>query len=206
MAPRTAAVAAPKRLPDVSGDTIAKATKPEWRTDPTKPIGLSDQRQVPFARDIQWLYCKTLNDYKSENHDLEELARMYVLGEAVMDAMFQEVVIKTIIHLYSDNQETMSLSMIRIIYEGTPGGSPARQLVADICAFQLKPRFKRVKNLDTEKDSEFMKDLIVALLTHRQVGKDTSGPWIDDPDHYSVLKAEGSITEEFPIKDETDMS
>jgi len=215
---------APK-LPNITGETIAvlvgkqtfqvheavltnsseffkAATKPEWRTDRTKPIDLSDQNPVPFARYVQWLYSNALNTYKSEHQDLEELARMYVVGEAVMDTKFQEVVLKTIIHLYSDKQRTMSLKMLRIIYEGTPPGSPARELMADICAFQLKPEFKRVTNLDIHKDAELMKDLIVALLKHREMPPaKRDRPWVEDPDQYSVVKAEGSITAEPPTKD-----
>ena len=188
-----------------SSEFFKAATKPEWRTDPTKPIDLSEQNPLAFERYVQWLYSNTLSPYKSENRDLEQLARMYVIGEALMDTTFQEVVIKIIIHLYSAEQRTMSLSMLRIIYEGTTPGSPARELMADICAFQLEPEFKRVTNLDTEKDAEFMKDLIVALLKHRKIpASNISDPWVEDPDRYSVVKAEGGISAEFPTKEEVD--
>ena len=130
---------------------------------------------------------------------------MYVIGETVMDTTFQEVVIKMIIHLYSASQRTMSLSMLRIIYEGTTPGSPVRELMADICAFQLEPEFKRVTNLDAAKDAEFMKDLIVALLKHRKMpASHISGPWVEDPDRYYVVKAEGAIAADFPTKEEVD--
>ena len=189
-----------------SSEFFKAATKPEWRTDPTKPIDLSEQNPVPFERYVQWLYSNILSPYKSENQDLEQLARMYVIGETVMDTTFQEVVIKMIIHLYSAPQRTMSLSMLRIIYEGTTPGSPVRELMADICAFQLEPEFKRVTNLDAAKDAEFMKDLIVALLKHRKMpASHISGPWVEDPDRYSVVKAEGAITADFPTKEEVDV-
>lgn len=66
----------------------------------------------------------------------EDLARLYTLGERLEDQSVRAAVIKEILRLVSLTQDSkrfcQSREAINIIYSGTPEGSHARRLMANI--------------------------------------------------------------------------
>jgi hypothetical protein len=104
---------------------------------------------------------------ESENHPYVLLARMYVLGERMLDPRFQNVVIHELFRLASlDKTGTYKLtdlpchSHINFIYQGTTSDSPARRMMVDI-ATAYDDEFWFV-SLDL--DPAFLLDLSKSLL------------------------------------------
>jgi hypothetical protein len=72
-----------------SSKFFQNAMKPVWRTEPLKPIDLSDVDPATFKVYSQWLYTKQMTG--EFIHPL--LAKLYVLGERIMDETFQKNVV-----------------------------------------------------------------------------------------------------------------
>ncbi|KAH8726650.1 hypothetical protein GQ44DRAFT_758602 [Phaeosphaeriaceae sp. PMI808] len=60
------------------------------------------------------------------------LAKLYVLGEALLDRAFQGAVMTAIMDNCEDVQDFPCAEAIATIYAGTPEGSPARRLLVDL--------------------------------------------------------------------------
>jgi hypothetical protein len=84
-----------------------------------------------------------------------------------MDVDFQKAVLQILARSYQACKRGPGLSTVRMIYEGTNVGSPARRLMVDTCAWDMKPNAVRLESMSTEKDAGFMKDLVKALVTVR---------------------------------------
>jgi hypothetical protein len=160
--------------------------KPEWRTDSTKPIDLSDVSAWNFEKYSQWLYTRNVpEDW------INYVASLYVFGERVMDGLFQDAIISALIDHCTRTNKTVSLSLVRIIYQGTTSSSPARRLMVDVCAFDSGPKANKLQFLEVDKDGEFMLDLIVAMAKHRKPACGVSEyPWVKEPHSYLLGAAQ----------------
>jgi hypothetical protein len=168
-----------------SSKFFQNAMKPGWRTNVTRPIDVSDAKAEDFQRYSQWLYTKHVPELIWKTYTI--LARLYVLGEQIMDEEFQDAILSAMIRTYRSKPPTMPA--IRIIYDGTTAKSPARQIMIDFCAYSLMPTSNRLIDLDPEKDGEIMLDMVAALVKHRaQPGKHIARPWIEKPETYRVSK------------------
>jgi hypothetical protein len=145
-----------------SSQFFQNAMKPVWRTEPLKPVDLSDVDPQIYKVYSQWLYTKQMTS-KLSHHSL---AKLYVLGERIMDRAFQKTVVLAMIKRFN-NQFQPGMLSIRTIYAGTPAGSAARRLMVNFCAFYSVPSSKRVNLLDASKDGEFMVDFIAVLVKYR---------------------------------------
>jgi hypothetical protein len=127
---------------------FAGVMKPEWRTDPTKPIDLSDDEPERFEAYCQWLYGRKIAELSgvSNKEAVDEyhlhLAKLYVFGEKILDETFQDVVLALLIsscfarHTYLGEQKFPGNHIIATIYEGTSDAeSPARRLLIDIWTY-----------------------------------------------------------------------
>jgi len=174
-----------------SSQFFRNVMKPEWRTDRTKPIDLTDANPQLFTVYSQWLYTKQVAPSTEKKIDIR-LAKLYVLGERVMDEDFQNCILDAMAARFQITQP--SIGTIRTIYEGTAATSPARRLVVDMSAFFIKtPEARRVQDLDPDSDGEFMMDFIAALIKYRaQPSCKVAKPWITERHLYRV----GTASEE----------
>jgi hypothetical protein len=113
--------------------------------------------------------CQSLEDW------INYVASLYVFGERVMDGLFQDAIISALIDHCTRTNKTVSLSLVRIIYQGTTSSSPARRLMVDVCEFDSGPKANKLQFLEVDKDGEFMLDLIVAMAKHRKPACGVSG-------------------------------
>jgi hypothetical protein len=78
-----------------------------------------------------------------------------------------------------------------MIYEGTNVGSPARRLMVDMCAWNTGSTFTQLEHISAEKDPEFMKDIVKAMITVRdRPPKRIARPWAPGMDLYLVQDAD----------------
>tara|TARA_R110002003_G_scaffold1679_3_gene23428 strand:- start:18259 stop:18936 length:678 start_codon:yes stop_codon:yes gene_type:complete len=157
-----------------SSKFFQNAMKPVWRTEPLKPVDLSDVDPETFKVYSQWLYTKQMTGKLSHL----SLAKSYVLGERIMDETFQRTVVLAMINRFNRAFHP-GLSSIRTIYASTPPGLAARRLMVDFCAFRSVPSSRRIKMLDANNDGEFMVDLIAALAKYRTTPT-VPPPWKDE--------------------------
>jgi hypothetical protein len=116
------------------------------------------------------------------------LARMYVLGEKIIDQAFQNAVVNAMIALHvsaKGSQNFPSYSTIDIVYKGTSDNSPVRRLLVDLWAFNMLPTWHNLEILKEAGYKPFTDDLLQALVEKRGV-PDTSQarPWVLQPDSY----------------------
>jgi hypothetical protein len=133
--------------------------KPEWRTDPTKPSEVWDEEDSwRFEKYTQWLYSRTLpadpNNYISGTYD--NMATLYLFGDKVMDEEFEKAALQMIAQLHHSCAQKSGLKTIRMIYEGTNVGSPARRLMVDMCAWNTGSTSTQLEHISVEKDPELM--------------------------------------------------
>lgn len=144
--------------------------KPEWRSDPNKPIELHDTCSSDFEAYSQWLYTRLLPSEDSYRR-FSALSGLYVLGERLMDDTFQQIIIDHMILRAGNTGAKLdrcpALETINIIYKGTSTNSPARRLVSDMWAHgALNPTFNLLSQLDPERDGELMRDMLQTLAKY----------------------------------------
>jgi len=107
---------------------FANALKPEWvAARKGKPIDLKEEDPDSFAGYVQWLYSHNIDT----TYNTTKWAGLYVLGEKLMDATFQDQVLETMAQGCEAKVSYPTGKAINIIYDGTPEGSPARRLLID---------------------------------------------------------------------------
>ncbi|KAI8939473.1 hypothetical protein NX059_003246 [Plenodomus lindquistii] len=163
------------------------ATKPRWSEYRKKPIDLSEDDPDIFALYVQWLYTGLVAvKSKREDTDVEDslnfeeddtaiefqdiskrtLVKCYLLGEKLMDTVYQDTIMSTLLKTASMGIPTYDT--IRIAYQGTNINSPLRKLMVDIwvwCGYVPSAK----GDLVWQSDAEFANDLIHALLAHRNI-------------------------------------
>jgi hypothetical protein len=109
-----------------------------------------------------------------------------VLGEEIQDIELQNSVIHAMFQV--SNSGGPSLTAVRTLYSGTSTGSPARQFLADLSAWDIRgPGSRRVRCLDPASDTEFMRDLITSMAKYRPPpGSFRPAPWVRQPEMYRV--------------------
>ncbi|KAF2444403.1 hypothetical protein P171DRAFT_444593 [Karstenula rhodostoma CBS 690.94] len=175
----------PLNLLRSSSQFLKAATKPEWDDlcEVKRTITLSSDPML-FKAYVHWLYMGTIprpDDNAPDHKDYPFLAKLYVLGEELLDAIFKNRTIDAIIAVYIKSKLWPIGETIRIIYEGTPEGSPARRLMADgfaRIAYDHPSWMKEFKNCS----HDFLVDVSRAMVSVRQP---PSGKFLDDIDHKS---------------------
>jgi len=165
-----------------SSEFFKRALKPEWRTDTTKPIDMSDVDSVIFEGYCGWLYTgRVVHQYECYRY----LARLYVLGERLLDSTFQNCVVAAVIRRSQTYKKYTGNPAIQIVYAGTPAGSPARRLLIDFWLFNAKPAWKGLDDLTKHTCADFVNDLVRKLLEQREApGGFDARPWIANPKSY----------------------
>ncbi|OAF99708.1 uncharacterized protein CC84DRAFT_1169223 [Paraphaeosphaeria sporulosa] len=128
----------PLNLLRSSSQFLKAATKPEWddlRDDGRTVTPRCDP--VLFKTYVHWLHSGTIprpDDNVPDYKDFVFLSKLYVLGEYLMDVIFKNAIIEAIIAISIKEKYCPIGEAVRIIYEGTSAGSPARRLMTDFCA------------------------------------------------------------------------
>ena len=104
-------------------------------------VKLPDDDPEIFETYIQWLYTGTVfskvkGKFGSSNY--VHLAKLYTLGEKLVDAVFQNQVVDAIVAGVREADTIVGTPVypgqieINMIYHNTPPGNPARRLMVDI--------------------------------------------------------------------------
>ncbi|KAL1800745.1 hypothetical protein ACET3X_001087 [Alternaria dauci] len=169
-----------------SSEVLKNAMKPEWRTDATKPINMSNVELKIFEAYCGWLYTgKVVHHVKGHRHSF--LAHVYVLGEQLMDSTFQNAIIAAMIQYSIDYHTVPRSKHIQIIYGGTSTNSPARRLMVDFWVFTARPKWPEFSDLIEETCPDFVNDLVRELVMRRDIPTNfAQRPWVTNPESYRV--------------------
>ena len=162
------------------------ATKDEWDTlrDEKHTVTLSFEDRDAFKAYLHWLHqgdipCPCKDDL-SEGDDHQFLAKLYVIGEELMDVPFKNAILDIIAYLaasYCPGHEAIS-----IIYKGTSAGSPARKLLADFCAHVAHDNDNSWLVAYKEYPHEALVDALAAMTKVRRSPEHR--PWARDMEKY----------------------
>ena len=157
-----------------SSEFFAAALKKEWREGQNRSIQLAEYEKEIFELYLRWLYSgKIFVKNSGEDSGYPTLAKLYVLGEKIMDSEFQDRVIDAMIAASLEKDEEgwtyhPDSHPALIIYEGTSEGSPARGLIInEFVAFGRDKWITKEAQCGLELNEEFVRDLITALLDRR---------------------------------------
>jgi hypothetical protein len=122
-----------------SSQFFQRATKPEWDELRDQPgtINVEGKPDV-FQHYLNWLYSGSI-PCQSDDLGLVGtyllLAKLYVLGEELVDIKFKNCILDTFIATTSSHREYPIANCITTIYDGTPANSPARRLMVDFVVY-----------------------------------------------------------------------
>lgn len=155
-----------------SSEFFKAAMKKEWVEGQTRVIRLPEESCLETLRCyLSFVYEQKLPTQSlavgSEgfvNKPWGTLARLYILGERLLDTEIQHAVIKEMLRLcyLKDNKGSRwfpARETVTKIYDGTPAGSPARRLMVDLHVSHANGNW-----LKFDDHPEFLADLSKALI------------------------------------------
>jgi hypothetical protein len=149
------------------------ALKKQWTEGQTRVIKLPEELSEPVQYYIGYLYGGQLpthnqvdgSPYSTDCHQSELLAQLYVLGERVLNAKYQDTIIHEIFRLskiaYGPEKNTYYPGgiFVNVVYQGTSSQSPARRMVVDFAVCHGGKAW-----LNEGRDAGFFFDLSKALF------------------------------------------
>lgn len=155
------------------------ALKKCWEEGAKGKIKLPEDDRDAVGTYLEWIYSAQLEiswlstDQMTENQvdaEFEHLARVYVFGEKLQDNLFcnrtMDAILNRATGLLGGRVYCYSTTKaIGIIYDGTPEGSPARQL----CVF-LHTHYglsQNIKSLEEGEHPDFLRDLTRSMMDAR---------------------------------------
>ena len=156
-----------------SSDFLKAKVKPEWLKNQNS-VKLPDLLPETFSIYVNWLYTGALTGLlrpgdAEDRKDLLEFRRLataFVLGEALLDVAFKDTIIDTLLfRVCSDTGRqvfTAGAEIAKIVYDGTPTESPARQLLIDI--YRNHAYEPDMTHVGRDLPHEFLLDVAVALV------------------------------------------
>lgn len=111
-----------------------------------------------------------------------DLANAFVFGEKIMDRKYQRDIIETIAAVQSHAPDFPCAEAFAIVYDGTPEGSPARRLLADMYAHGAYDAPDWRKELELL-PHEALLDVTRAMARAREIPMGLR-PWIHSVDAY----------------------
>lgn len=125
---------------------------------------------------MQWLYAGKIFVQTKDSDGLPEfgpLAKLYVLGEKLLDDAFQDRVLDVIICLTRKEVEGVKYfpgnDEINIIYKGTGRSSPARRLLVDAFTLDGKENWMEEGEEFWPVPEQFKDDLLKSMLKGRKI-------------------------------------
>ena len=167
---------------------FAAATKEEWDQSGERVIKLPEETTETFELYVRWLYAgrvvvKRQTDKITRGY--EALAKLYALGERLMDATFQNCLMDGFLAGVKERDDDgltwwPTANHATVIFRSTTSNSPARRFIIDCFVKQAKESwFTRFADKPDTLDPQFLLDLSAALLKHRELPEDK----IEDYDH-----------------------
>lgn len=153
----------------------------KWTELETRTINLVDDDPDTFALYLNHVYTNelptvtfsedelnTIEFYEFLRHVNTEymaLFKLYILGEKFQDSLAKDAATTAILHLsksrYTDGYWALPLPpVVDLIYNGTPEGSPARRLIADLWS---TPTLNSLQELRSALPKDFLSDLVVVM-------------------------------------------
>lgn len=154
-----------------SSSFLQAAVKEEWQVGQAHTVKLPEEDADTLYGYTQWLYTGKLPCQTSETYCFVPLAKLYVLGEKLIDDNLQDRVLDAIIATVRKEHCYPSKATVKTIYRSTPEGSPARKLMVDVHVIHGAPSWISSKTEETHFD--FLIDLTKALLDGRSVSEKT---------------------------------
>jgi hypothetical protein len=127
--------------------------KPEWTRMRDSPniIELPDETVNTVSDYVKWLYAGVmpLKLYDADDMDDKDkrgqvaeeaekifvmLAEAYVFGEKIIDVRYKNAVVRAVAAAKNSSKWNMGPESVRIVYDGTPPGSPLRRMIAESLA------------------------------------------------------------------------
>lgn len=130
-----------------------------------------------FERYAHYLYTGNIACKREDVTDeFDTLAKSYALGERLMDITYKDTVIDAFI--VTTGQESPfgrapTIDCINIIWESTPKGSLARELLIDLYTMQAGFSFE-FGNDENPANPEFLREIAEALASRREPSMDES--------------------------------
>ncbi|KAK5691275.1 hypothetical protein LTR17_025722 [Elasticomyces elasticus] len=117
--------------------------KPEWSRQSSDEIRLPDADHSAFNIYVNWLYMRGIarsslddDDEDAQSEEWLNLADAFVLGDALVDSEFQASVLETLRFMSGSRQRksfwAVATEVVAVIYDGTPTGSPVREVLLDL--------------------------------------------------------------------------
>ncbi|KAJ4291020.1 hypothetical protein N0V90_010216 [Kalmusia sp. IMI 367209] len=179
----------------------------DWKSALPKPIDLTDEDPSLIKHYLKWMKIrkidtqdrprwasaeeKSRSDYKEEmTLDTEHLAHCYGLGERLEDAKYRNAILHVIRDYALKEKLFPSDFSVAAIYKGTKKGSPARKMMVDFWAYTGSATWLESDSIRDSICSEFLEDLVPALLRVRARPEENERPWVKNIDAYCVEENE----------------
>lgn len=142
------------------------ALNKKWKEGQKRVIHMPDDRADAVYAYVQWLYTGRIFA-KTRDADgdpvFNPFARLYVLGEKLLDDAFQDRVLSAL--AVQGEKQMPSFESIEIIYEGTAEASPARRWLVDSWVQKAGNKtVEKCKEKGFPLPPEFQRDLIEAFV------------------------------------------
>lgn len=157
-----------------NSDFFEAALKKEWEEGQKRTVGLPEEHYELVYTYVRWVYAGKIYTISREPNGeplFENLIKLYVLGEKLIDDAFQDSVLNSIVSM---SREEHGLKRTRIfpgpdlvitLYNGTPPSSPARKLLAHMFVSRARSDWMESKDDMGRWDvPEAFKDDVVAAF------------------------------------------
>jgi hypothetical protein len=165
-----------------SSEFFQSATKPEWNRlrDQPNTINVEAEPGV-FKAYLHWLYTSTIASPSPDPDSTDVwypfLAKLYVLGEELIDIRFKNCILDTFVTVAREARWYPTGHPIAIIYAGTPMNSPARRLMIDFFAYEAHSNDDSWTKQLQDCPKEFVLDALVAIIKLRKGPTGAPRPW-----------------------------
>ncbi|KAF2122120.1 hypothetical protein BDV96DRAFT_594046 [Lophiotrema nucula] len=154
-------------------DFFKKCLSGPWKEATDQVVTLPDDHPEVLYLYLQLLYSNCL-PIKNPDEDADgktgfefiTLSKLYVLAEKLQDRKTKNIMIETMISKARGLKRFPGLEAIRIIYNGTAGPCPGRQLMVDMYTEKGSGGWV-TKGMDNDRHPDFLLDLAVSLLDKR---------------------------------------
>ncbi|EUC28627.1 hypothetical protein COCCADRAFT_40873 [Bipolaris zeicola 26-R-13] len=169
-----------------TSDFLKIAMKPEWRTDENRPIDLTEEDAKAVEAYCRWLYSHTIPCHDDILYTTRLLCQLFVLGEKLLDQTLKNAVLAMMIEGAQTNHRYLcSRPLVKLIYDGTPKGSPVRRLMVDLYVYIAHSVWLSPHDCASFRGTDFLEELVPALLSARpQPSFEKGRPWVVRPESY----------------------
>ena len=174
-----------------SSEFLKAKNEPEWRKG-NATASLSDVAPEAFSIYVNRLYSHEILTgagigvgKKAASSEWQNLAASFVLGEAVIDSAFKDVMDTILAKVRNERGRTIieaGPAMLTTIYAGTPVGSPARKFM--VAVYRAYAQQEHVSEVVQGLPQEFLGELTLKSIGNRSTVS-VEGIWWNNWDYHS---------------------